>query len=134
MGPLLTASGETCRVTQHVQRTPLSGLLLGCLLLFEAKFDALLLDDCLQAVNISRAWLVWSGAAESVLADTCWFAGGPVPERGLILGRGCARFRIVRLGGPEVREVCSNEADALGAGNVFMYRDLSVALCASRQA
>ena len=50
----------------------------------------------------SRAWLVWSGAAEAALADAYWFSGGPIPYRGLVLGRGNALFRVVRLGGHEV--------------------------------
>ena len=64
---------------------------------------------------------MWSAAAEAALADAYRFAGGPVPERGLIMGRGTARMRVVRLGGPEVR------ADAHEGGDVFMYRDSSAA-------
>ena len=30
----------------------------------------------------SRAWLVWSGAAEAPLADAFRFSGGSVPSRG----------------------------------------------------
>ena len=37
-----------------------------------------------------RLVLVWMSAAESALADACCFAGGPVPDRGLVLGRGVA--------------------------------------------
>ena len=44
-------------------------------LLFMARFDALDVGD------VSRAWLVWSSAAETALADACQFAGGLVPER-----------------------------------------------------
>ena len=43
--------------------------------------------------------LVWSGTAVTALADACRFSGGPVLGRGLVLGRGEARFRLVRLGG-----------------------------------
>ena len=39
-------------------------------------------------VMFSCAWLVWSSAAETALADAFRFAGGPVPDRGLVLGRG----------------------------------------------
>ena len=53
----------------------------------------------------SRAWMIWSSAAERALADAFQFAGGPVPARGLVLGRGVARMRTVRLGGPLVRSV-----------------------------
>ena len=54
---------------------------------------------------------------------------GPFPARGLVWGRGCARFRIVGLGGPEVREARTNAADVHDAGDVFMCRDSSVAAC-----
>ena len=63
---------------------------------FMARFDALSLDESLDAGDVSRAWLV-------ALADACRFAGGRVPERRLIMGRGTARMRVVRLGGPKVR-------------------------------
>ena len=36
-------------------------------------------------------------------------------------------LRIVQLGGPRVRRARANVADALGAADVFLYRDLSVA-------
>ena len=68
-----------------------------------ARLDALSLDEALDAGDVSRAWLVWSSAAETALAHACRFAGGPVPERSLIMGRG-TRMRVVRLGGPKVRE------------------------------
>ena len=108
----------TCTVTQPVQRTPLwpaSWLLaLGSKsaegqrvweiyndwLQFMAGFDALGLDESLCARDVSGAWLVWSSAAETALADAYQFAGGPVPERGLVMGRGTARMRVVRLRGP----------------------------------
>ena len=50
----------------------------------------------------SCAWMIWSSAAESALADAFRLAGGPVPTRGLVLGRGMVRIRTVRLGGPIV--------------------------------
>ena len=36
--------------------------------------------------------MIWSGAAETALADAYQFAGGPVPFRSLALGRGSAWF------------------------------------------
>ena len=53
--------------------------------------------------------------------------GGPVPDRGLVMGRGTAQIRVVRLGGSEVRKARKNAADAHEGGDVFMYRDSSVA-------
>ena len=62
------------------------------------RHDALHLDESLNADDVSRAWLVFSSAAESALADAYCFSGGPAPCQGLVLGRGLARFRRVRLG------------------------------------
>ena len=41
---------------------------------FMTGSDALLLDESLRVTDVSRAWLVWSGAAETWLADAsaCW--------------------------------------------------------------
>ena len=94
---------------------------------FLARPDALLLDEPLRLDDVSRAWLVWSGSAEAALADACRFPGGPVPVRGLVLGRGSARFRVVRSGGPKVRKTRSNVADVREASDVFMHRDSSIA-------
>ena len=47
--------------------------------------DALNLDETLRSGDVSRAWSVWSSAAEVALADAYQFAGGPY--RGLVLGR-----------------------------------------------
>ena len=70
------------------------------------------------------AWTVWSRAAEAALADAYQFSGGPLPSRGLVLGRGAALFRRVQLGGHWVRRARANAADALDAADVFLYRDL----------
>ena len=89
--------------------------------------DALLLDEALGADDVSIAWLVWSGAAESALIDAYRFSGGSLPSRGLVLGRGSAMFRVVRLGGHPVRKARGNVADVHDAADVFLYRDASVA-------
>ena len=82
-----------------------------------SRQDALLLDDSLRDDDVSRAWLVWSGPAETALADAYQFAGGLVPAKGLVLGRGSALVRKAR----------SNAADAHDAADVLMCRDSSVA-------
>ena len=128
----------------------LSCLLLGCLLLIKSResksvevqrvwevyddrlqfmslHDAHLLSDSLGACDVSQAWLVLSRAAEAALADACCFSGGPAPCHGLVLGRGLARFRRVRLGGSKVRKVRCNAVDVHGAAEVFLYRDFSIA-------
>ena len=55
------------------------------------------------------------------------FSGGPAPSQGLVLGRGMARFRLVRLGGHKVRRVRGNAADVHDTPDVFLYRDSSIA-------
>ena len=46
---------------------------------------------------------------------------------GLVLGRGSALFRVVRLGGTMVKRVRGNIADAVDAADVFLYQDSSIA-------
>ena len=94
---------------------------------FMAGSDASVLDESLRLDDVSSAWMIWSGAAEAPLADAYRFAGGPVPIRGLVLGRGSARFCVVRLGRPKVRKAHGNASDVHEAGDVFMYRDSSIA-------
>ena len=130
-----------CRVTQLVQRTPLwpaSWLpaIYKCRgsksvevqrvwdvyderLQLMSRQDASHLNESLDAGDVSRAWLVWSGAAEAAVADAYRFSGGPLPGRGLVLGRGMARFRLCRLGGHQVRKARGNVADAHDAADVF---------------
>ena len=94
---------------------------------FMSWHDALLLDEALDARDVSQAWLIWSGAAEIALADAYRFSGCPAPNRGLVLGRGKACFRVTRLGGRKVRKVRGTVAAHDGA-DVFLYLDSSVAL------
>ena len=67
-----------------------------------------------------------SRAAETALADASCFSGGPAPSQGLVLGRGFARFRHVRLGGYKVRKVRCNAVDVHDAADIFLYRDSSI--------
>ena len=77
--------------------------------------------------DVSSAWSVWSSAAETALADAYCFSGGPIPCRGLVLGRGAARFRVFRLGGPKVRNVRGSAVDPADGEHVHLYRDSSLA-------
>ena len=43
---------------------------------FMSRQDALLLDESLGADDVSKAWLVWSRAAEAALADAFRCNGG----------------------------------------------------------
>ena len=79
---------------------------------FMSRDDAIGLDGALEFGDVSHAWSIWSSAAEAALADAYQFSGGPVPDRGLVLGRG-ALVRTVRLGGPKVRKARRNFADPL---------------------
>ena len=94
---------------------------------FMSRRDAFLLNESLEAGDVSEAWLVWSRAAESALVDAYSFFGGPDPCHGLVLGRGVARFRHVRLGGCKVRKVRRNAVDVHDSADVFLYRDASIA-------
>ena len=138
-----------CWVTQPVQRTPLwPAYWLPAIdksrssksvevqrvwevyderLQFMSRHDAQHLDESLSADDVSGAWLVWSRAAESALADAYQLSGGPLPSRCLVLDRGAAVFRRVQLGGPWVRRARANAADALDAPDIFLYRDFSIA-------
>ena len=87
---------------------------------FMSRKDALLVGESLGAGDVSRAWLVWSSACETALADACRFSGGPIPYRGLVLGRGKALFKWVRLCGHQVQKVRGNAADVHGAADVFL--------------
>ena len=89
---------------------------------YMSRLDASLLDQSLDRSDVSLAWSVWSRAAESALVDAFRFSGGPIPSRGLILGRGTALLRSVQLGGPRVRRARANAAE-----DVFLYRDCSLA-------
>ena len=92
-----------------------------------SRNDALLLDASLDSGDVSRAWLVWSGAAEAAVADAYRFSGGPIQYRGLVLGRGNALFRVVRLGGHKVKKARGNVSDDHDAACVILYRDSSIA-------
>ena len=85
------------------------------------------LDESLDAGDVSRAWLVWSGAAETALADAYRFCGDPIPSRGLVLGRGGALSRFVKLGGHKVRKARGNVSDAHDAADVFLHSDSAIA-------
>ena len=92
---------------------------------FMAQADDARLATSLLDGDVSSAWAVWS-SAESALADAHRYVGGPAPERGLVLGRGVARFRVVRLGGPKVRNVRGSVVDPVDGRDVRMYRDSSI--------
>ena len=148
-GLFLDCCRWSCRVTQPVQRTPLwpaswlpaidksrgsksvevqrAWEVYDERLQHLSRQDTLLLDASLNADDVSRAWLVWSGADEAALADAYRFSGGALPSGGLVLGRSSASFRVARLGGHPVRKARGNIADVHDAADVFLYRDASIA-------
>ena len=94
---------------------------------FMSRDDALNLDGALDNGDVSLAWMVWSSAVEAALADAYRFAGGPVPDRGFVLGGGVFRPRTVRLGDPKVRRAPKNFADSQEGSDVSLYHDFSAA-------
>ena len=139
----------TCRDTQPVQRTPL--WLASWLpavdkgrgsksvevqrvwevyderLRYMSRQDAMQLDESLDAGDVAQAWAVWSGAVESALVDAHQFTGGPILDRGLVLGRVSVLFRAVKLGGHQVCKARGNASDVHDAADVLLYRDSSIA-------
>ena len=93
---------------------------------FMSRQDAFLLNESSDVGDVSQAWLVWSRAPETALADAHCFSGGPAPCQGLVLGRGFALFRHVRLGGYKVRKVRCNAVDVHDAADISLYRDPSI--------
>ena len=89
-----------------------------------AVLDDITLDGALLRGDVSSAWVIWSCAAEIVFAEA-FFAGAL--DKGLVLGRGSARFRTVRLGGPQIRRVRGNFADHHAGADVVMYQDSTFA-------
>ena len=55
------------------------------------------LDRFVGADDVSKAWLVWSRAAEAALVEAYRFSGGPLPSGGLVLGRESASFVILLM-------------------------------------
>ena len=92
-----------------------------------SRDDALNLDGSLANGDVSLAWMIWSSAVEAALAGAYRFAGGPVPDSGLVLGRVFFWSRTVRLGGPKVRRARRNFADSQEGSDVTLYHDVSTA-------
>ena len=84
-----------------------------------------------ESVRCTPLWLAawWSAVdtdrnSKSVEVQMVWeifvcpgcFAIGLVPGGGLVLGRGAAWFRVVRIGGREVRKVRGNAVTLLMGG------------------
>ena len=57
---------------------------------FMSRQDAIQLDESLRDGDVSRAWLVWSGAAEAALAEACRFAWSPIPALFLVVAVPCS--------------------------------------------
>ena len=84
----------------------------------------------LAAGDPTAAWAVWSGAAESALADACRLARGPLPSGGVLrLGRGRLDAYQHRKGGSQVGKVRPKRSDVWEADDVAGYYGSSLALC-----
>ena len=137
----------TSRVTQPVSR---ARLLLGCLLLTRVEvpsrlrfkgFGRFMMSAC--SLCLVRMLCSWMGPLMQVmflvhglsglvllrllLLTFIGSAGGPIPCRGLVLGRGGALFRVVGLGGHKVRKALGNVSDVNDDAGVFLYRESSIA-------
>ena len=93
---------ECCRWTSRVTQ-PLSRTLLWPAFWLSAVEDAMRLDESLEAGGVSRAWPVWSGAAEAVLADAYRFIGVLFPAEvwflgGRVLCLGLSVLVVIRCG------------------------------------
>ena len=86
--------------------------------------DVFRLTEALQDGDVSQAWLVWSHVLRRLLwlMPTVW-RGRPEPDQGIKLGRGAARFSVVRLGGPKMRSARARCADPGDGAQVDLYRD-----------
>ena len=88
----------TSRVTQPVSRT-----------LLWPGLPAVDKSRVSKSVKVQRVWEVYDERLQFIswqdaqrlsesLDDAYRFCGGPIPSKGLVLGRGSALFRVVRLG------------------------------------
>ena len=93
-----------------------------------------------KSVEVQRVWGVYDERLQFMprqdalhvdelldAGDAYRFSGGPLPGGCLVLGRGRVLFRVVRLGGHQVRKARGNVGDAHDAADVFLYRDYSIA-------
>ena len=130
----------TCSVTQVVQRTPLwpaswlpaieknrrsKSRGFGRFMMSVSNLCLVKMLCCWMRVWMSVMFLVrgLSGLVLLRLADAYRFCEGSFPSRGLVLGRGVARFKLVRLSGHKVRKVRGNTAYVHDAADIFLYRD-----------
>ena len=75
---------------------------------FVSLQNAQWLTESLDADDVSHAWIVWCGAAETALADGYRFCGVLSLAGVWFLGVVVALFRVVWLGGHKVRKVRDN--------------------------
>ena len=119
------------------------GPLLGCLLLIRVGVPSLLRFEGFGRFMMSvfssflaKMLCAWMSPLILVMFPVCGLSGlvllnlhllMPLPSRGLVLGRGRASFRVVKLGGHRIRKARGYAADAHDAADVFLYRDSSIA-------
>ena len=92
-----------------------------------SREDALGLDSALLCGDVSSAWMIWSSAAESALADAFRFAGGLSLLEVLFLVGVWFVSVLFWLGGPIVRSVRRSATRHGDVDDVSLYRDSSAA-------
>ena len=89
-----------------------------------SRQDALLLDESLDAGDISPAWLVWSGAAEAALADAYRFAGSQC-RIGVLSWVGGLLVSVLYVSAAFLSFQFKKNADAGEGDDVHLKRDSS---------
>ena len=72
------------------------------------------IDGALADGDPHLAWEAWSAVAERALITAFSKSGGPIPPRGLDVGRGKARFWTVSIGGKSMRKYRPSLVDPFG--------------------
>ena len=117
---------DKSRNSKSVEVTDMRGIY-DHILQFIPDNDAGAIDGALVGGNPHRARDFWSAAAERALVTAFRMSGGPIPPRGLDVGRGKARFWTVGIGGKSMRRYRLSMVDPLDATEVHLYRSQSIA-------
>ena len=80
------------------------------------------IDVALAGGDPHLAWEAWSAAAERALIAAFRTSGGPIPPRGLDVGRGKARLWTVSIGGKSMPRYGPSFTDPLDATKVHLFR------------
>ena len=96
-------------------------------LIYDEQLQYVRASDSLALVMSMGLRETWSTAGENSLVMAHELAGGPMPSRGLVLGRGTAKFMGVSFDGANVGRFRREIAWPAGAAEVHLFRDFSIA-------